>query len=140
MANSDNVLRGGLTPKHVDVPGAAAGAGLRRARRRRCCTGRPDGAWVRYDTPAEEFLLRRWESTPAPGTRSDDPTDHVAVPDGGPRILLCTAGSACVRSPDGELKIGHGDSLWLSAADTGVTVHDAADGTQLFLAGDALEV
>ncbi len=139
MANSDNVLRGGLTPKHVDVPellrvldfGAPPPPVL---------TGRPDGAWVRYDTPAEEFLLRRWESAPAPGTRSDDPTDHVAVPEGGPRILLCTAGSACVRSSDGELKIGHGDSLWLSAADTGVTVHDAADGTQLFLAGDALEV
>jgi hypothetical protein len=31
-------------------------------------------------------------------------------------------------------------SLWLSAVDTGVTVQDAADGTQLFLAGDALDV
>ncbi len=25
MANSDNVLRGGLTPKHVDARGTAAG-------------------------------------------------------------------------------------------------------------------
>jgi mannose-6-phosphate isomerase len=62
------------------------------------------------------------------------------VPDGGPRILLCTAGSACVRAADGELKISHGTSLWLAAADTGVAVLDAADGTQLFLAGDALDV
>ena len=62
------------------------------------------------------------------------------MPDGGPRILLCTAGSACVRAADGELKISRGMSLWLAAADTGVTVLDAADGTQLFLAGDALEV
>ena len=130
MANSDNVLRGGLTPKHVDVPellrvldfGAAPPPVLR---------GLPDGGWTRYDTPVEEFLLRRWDATPA---------DHVAVPDGGPRILLCTAGSACVRAADGELKISHGLSLWLAATDTGVTVLDAADGTQLFLAGDALGV
>jgi mannose-6-phosphate isomerase len=139
MAASDNVLRGGLTPKHVDVPEllrvldfTAAAPPVNR--------GRPDGAWIRYDTPAEEFLLRRWDASPPPGTRLDGPTDHVAVPDGGPRILLCTAGSACVRSADGELKIGRGMSLWLSAVDTGVTVNDAADGTQLFLAGDALDV
>jgi mannose-6-phosphate isomerase len=91
-------------------------------------SGTPDGDWVRYDTPVEEFLLRRWDGTAA----------TVPVPDGGPRILLCTAGSACVRSGDGELKIGRGASLWLSAADTGVTVHGAAEGTQLFLACDAL--
>jgi hypothetical protein len=30
-------------------------------------------------------------------------------------------------------------SLWLAATDTGVTVHDAATGTQLFLAGDGLD-
>ena len=139
MANSDNVLRGGLTPKHVDVPellrvldfGAAPPPVLR---------GRPDGAWIRYDTPVEEFLLRRWDATPPAGGRPDAATDHVAVPDGGPRILLCTAGSACVRAADGELKIGRGMSLWLAAADTGASVLDAADGTQLFLAGDALEV
>lgn len=29
MANSDNVLRAGLTPKHIDPGGTAAGAGLR---------------------------------------------------------------------------------------------------------------
>jgi mannose-6-phosphate isomerase len=141
MANSDNVLRGGLTPKHVDVPellrvldfGAAPPLVQR---------GRPDGEWVRYDTPAVEFLLRRWDSAPPPGAGLplDDPTDHVTVPDGGPRILLCTSGSACVRCADGELKIGRGHSVWLAAGDTGVIVDEAADGTQLFLAGDALEV
>ena len=139
MANSDNVLRGGLTPKHVDVPEllrvldfAAAPPPVHR--------GRPDGEWVRYDVPVEEFLLRRWDGPPAAGSRSADPSDHVTVPDGGPRILLCTAGSACVRAGDGELKVGKGMSVWLAADDTGVVVHDATEGTQLFLAGDALEV
>jgi mannose-6-phosphate isomerase len=128
MANSDNVLRGGLTPKHVDVPEllrvldfvAAAPPVL---------TGRQADGWVRYDTPAEEFLLRRWES-------GDE--GAVTVPDGGPRILLCTSGAACVRSPDRELEIKRGASLWLAATDIGVTIQARAEDTQVFLASDGL--
>ncbi|MFC4947184.1 mannose-6-phosphate isomerase, class I [Pseudonocardia sp. GCM10023141] len=130
MANSDNVLRGGLTPKHVDVPElmrvldfAAAPPPV--------ITGSPDGDWIRYDTPVEEFLLRRHES-PRPNAAG------VAVPDGGARILLCTAGAACVRSDGRDLELARGASVWLAAGDTGVTVHVREPGTQLFLAGDGL--
>jgi mannose-6-phosphate isomerase len=130
MANSDNVLRGGLTPKHVDVPELlrvldfAAGPPP-------VLTGRPDGAWVRYDTPAEEFLLRRLS------TGRQDPAG-VSVPGGGPRILLCTAGAACVRADGDDVEITRGRSVWLDASDKNVTVHPREEGTQLFVAGDAL--
>ncbi|HWM56237.1 MAG TPA: mannose-6-phosphate isomerase, class I [Pseudonocardia sp.] len=136
MANSDNVLRGGLTPKHMDVPELLRVLDFR-AGPPPVSAGRPDGEWVRYDTPFEEFLLRRWDASA--GADPDATTDHVTVPDGGPRILLCTAGAALVRGGDGELKVSRGMSLWLGASDTGVTVHDAAVGTQLFLAGDGLD-
>jgi mannose-6-phosphate isomerase len=129
MANSDNVLRGGLTPKHVDVPELLRVLDFTAAPPP-VLTGRPDGAWTRYDTPAEEFLLRRWD-----GAASSEP---VAVPDGGPRILLCTAGSACIRSATGEVQIKRGASVWLGADDTGVALNPAAEHTQLFLASDAL--
>jgi mannose-6-phosphate isomerase len=129
MANSDNVLRGGLTPKHVDVPEllrvldfAAAPPPV--------LTGTPEGAWLRYETPFEEFLLRRLEADPAAGP--------VEVPDGGPRILLCTAGSVCVRGREGRLELRRGASAWLGAEDTALTAEALAEGTQLFLAGDAL--
>jgi mannose-6-phosphate isomerase len=128
MASSDNVLRGGLTPKHVDVPELLRVLDFVAATPP-VITGRSDSGWVRYDTPAEEFLLRRWEgATSVP----------VPVPDGGPRILLCTAGSACVRSPGGDLELTRGQSLWLAAADTAVTMQSLADGVQLFLASDGL--
>jgi mannose-6-phosphate isomerase len=130
MANSDNVLRGGLTPKHVDVPELLRVLDFR-ATPPPIVTGKPDGDWVRYDTPAEEFLLRRFEG--APGS-------PVHVPDGGPRILLCTAGGARVRSLAGELEIGRGGSVWLNAADTDVTIEPRAEGTQLFLASDGLGI
>ncbi|TQM42712.1 mannose-6-phosphate isomerase, class I [Pseudonocardia cypriaca] len=130
MANSDNVLRGGLTPKHVDVPELLRVLDFHPTPPP-VVIGKPDGDWVRYDTPAEEFLLRRFDG--APGS-------PVPVPDGGPRVLLCTAGGARVRSLDGELELRRGASLWLSAADTDVTLEASAEGTQLFLASDGLGI
>lgn len=130
MANSDNVLRGGLTPKHVDVPELARVLDFAAAPPP-VLRGRPDGPWTCYDTPAQEFRLRRWAG---PATAAPLP-----VPDGGPRILLCTAGSACVRgglTTDVELR--RGAALWLPAQDLGVVVRPRAEHTQLFLAGDGL--
>jgi len=132
MANSDNVLRGGLTPKHVDVPELLRVLDFT-ATPPPIVAGKPDGDWVRYDTPAEEFLLRRFDAVAETG-------GPVPVPDGGPRILLCTAGGACVRSPGGELEVGRGASVWLGAADSGVTFEPRGEDTQLFLAGDALDL
>jgi mannose-6-phosphate isomerase len=128
MANSDNVLRGGLTPKHVDVPELLRVLDFD-AMPPPVLSGVPDAGWVRYDTPAEEFLLRRWEG---------EGIATAAVPDGGPRILLCTSGAACVRSPAGELEIKRGASVWLADGDTGVGVQARAEDTQLFLASDGL--
>jgi len=128
MANSDNVLRGGLTPKHVDVPELLRVLDFDSGPPP-VLTGSADGSWIRYETPAEEFLLRRHDAPVPTG---------VVVPDGGPRILVCTAGAACLRSPAGDLDLPRGASVWLAAADTGLTVHSRVPGTQLFLAGDAL--
>jgi mannose-6-phosphate isomerase len=127
MANSDNVLRGGLTSKHVDV------AELLRVLDFRPCSppvlhGTETGGWVRYDTDAAEFLLRRLAGD-----------GETAVPDSGPRILLCVGGSVRVRGRDGEQTIARGEALWLAAADTGVTVAPQEADTQLFLACDGLD-
>ncbi|MEU7816770.1 mannose-6-phosphate isomerase, class I [Pseudonocardia sp. NPDC049154] len=130
MANSDNVLRGGLTPKHVDVPELlrvldfTSGPPPVHA-------GQPEGKWRRYDTPAEEFLLRSWQS-------DDGLTGSLPVPDGGARILLATGGKACVRAGTEVLELPKGGALFLAAADTGVEVESAAPGTQLYLASDGL--
>ena len=70
------------------------------------------------------------------------------MPAGGPRILLCTRGSALVRAAEGSLSpeggaeraLGRGQALWLSADDRDVTVAPQEAGTQLFLAGDGLDV
>jgi mannose-6-phosphate isomerase len=132
QASSDNVLRGGLTPKHVDVPellkvldfSSGPPAVLR---------GVPDGSWIRYDTPAVEFRLYRLDRDGA--LHSPEPAD---VPDGGPRILLCTDGAARVSASGAEQTLCRGRALWLPDADRGVRVVSTADRTQLFLACDGL--
>jgi mannose-6-phosphate isomerase len=97
MANSDNVLRCGLTPKHVDVPEL-----LRIVRFEPGDPGvlrpeaTPDGEEV-YETPIDEFRLSRYVLPE--GTAPHD----LTLPT--PQILLCTAGS--VRAGDHDLTPGH---------------------------------
>ncbi|MEU0286313.1 MULTISPECIES: mannose-6-phosphate isomerase, class I [Streptomyces] len=97
MANSDNVLRCGLTPKHVDVPEllrivrfeATDPAVLRPE-------AGPDDEEV-YETPTDEFRLSRYV-LPEGGTTHD-------LTLATPQILLCTAGS--VRAGEHDLTPGH---------------------------------
>ncbi|WP_416483080.1 mannose-6-phosphate isomerase, class I [Streptomyces sp. CL12] len=105
MANSDNVLRCGLTPKHVDVPELlrvvrfeAGDPGVLRPE------AAPDGEEV-YETPIDEFRLSRYVL--AAGGAAHDLTRDT------PQILLCTAGS--VRADEHEL--GPGQSVFVPAGD-----------------------
>ncbi|WP_440557884.1 mannose-6-phosphate isomerase, class I [Streptomyces sp. SCPE 10] len=105
MANSDNVLRCGLTPKHVDVPELlrvvrfeASEPGVLRPE------AAPDGEEV-YETPTDEFRLSR-HVLPEGGTAHDLTRDT-------PQILLCTAGA--VRA--GEHELGPGRSVFVPAGE-----------------------
>lgn len=105
MANSDNVLRCGLTPKHVDVPELlrvvrfeAGDPGVLRPE------ASPDGEEV-YTTPIDEFRLSRYAL--AEGAAPHDLTRDT------PQILLCTSGS--VRA-DGNT-LAPGESVFVPAGE-----------------------
>ncbi|MEU6420926.1 mannose-6-phosphate isomerase, class I [Streptomyces spiralis] len=105
MANSDNVLRCGLTPKHVDVPELlrvvrfeAGDPGVLRPE------AAPDGEEV-YETPIDEFRLSRYVLPE--GTTAHDLTLRT------PQILLCTAGSVHA----GEHELTAGQSVFVPAAE-----------------------
>jgi mannose-6-phosphate isomerase len=114
MANSDNVLRGGLTPKHVDVPellrvldfAPTAEAALRPPIHR-------DGLALIYDTPADEFavslLVLDGEYL---GHEVDASSRHE-----GPQILLCAEGSTTVYGKSGSLTLERGMAAWVAADD-----------------------
>ncbi|GAA5037328.1 mannose-6-phosphate isomerase, class I [Streptomyces siamensis] len=105
MANSDNVLRCGLTPKHVDVPELlrivrfeATDPGVLRPE------ASPDGEEV-YATPIDEFRLSRYVL--AEGAVPHDLTRDT------PQILLCTAGTALA----GHIALAPGQSVFVPAGE-----------------------
>lgn len=110
MANSDNVLRGGLTPKHIDVPEllnllhfAEKTPGILLPEP----ISDTEGA---YPTRAEEFILSVISLQPG--------TVHQSSAQRSAEILLCTEGSATVS--DGRtglsVKMKKGNSVLVSAA------------------------
>ena len=114
MANSDNVLRGGLTPKHVDVPEllrvldfTPATDDVIHPRTTR------DGTELVYNTPAPEFavsvLCIDGEQL---GHEIDAPTRHD-----GPQILLCTEGSTVVHAKSTAVTLERGAAAWVAADD-----------------------
>lgn len=114
MANSDNVLRCGLTPKHVDVPELlrivrfeATDPGILRPE------ASPAGEEL-YETPVDEFRLSRYV-LPSGGA-------PVTLTAATPQILLCTAGAPKV----GELGLTPGESVFVPADES---VEAAGTGT-----------
>ncbi|MDT4893967.1 MAG: mannose-6-phosphate isomerase [Pseudonocardiales bacterium] len=86
MANSDNVLRCALTPKHVDVAEVLAVTDFRPLADPVCrpVTDGADGAAARYDVPVDDFAVSRFEAP-------------VALPHSdGPILLVCTDGAPTV--------------------------------------------
>lgn len=114
MANSDNVLRGGLTPKHVDVPELLRVLDFTPVADPRAAVHR-DGIELAYDTPAPEFAAAVLTlDGPQLGCEVDAPAHHS-----GPQILVCTEGSVTVRcaSGDTEVHMGRGEAVWVAAED-----------------------
>jgi mannose-6-phosphate isomerase len=109
MANSDNVVRVGLTPKFKDAqalidildcqPGGIS-----------LVAGDPGPAEVVYRTPFAEFEVSRWRMEP--GLEKKDAAS-------GPRILLVTRGQVIIRwdgnSGDGEEALRQGQSIFVPA-------------------------
>jgi mannose-6-phosphate isomerase len=113
MASSDNVLRGGLTGKHVDIPELLAsltfGVG------EPACTGpRSVGpAEALYDAPAREFALAALRPRPAAA--------FASPPQRTVEILLCTDGEALVEEVDSgkAIPLPRGSSVLVPAASPG---------------------
>ncbi|AMU56871.1 mannose-6-phosphate isomerase, class I [Mycobacteroides abscessus] len=125
MANSDNVLRGGLTPKHVDVPELLRVLDFSPASEAHLHVETvTDGAQTRYRTPAREFTLSRFDLA------AGEPT-QVGIK--GPRILLCTQGDVTLDGSGTGLKVRAGQSVWVPADGGSVTLTGRSD-ARVFMA------
>ena len=124
MAASDNVLRGGLTPKHVDVPELLS---------------------VLDFTPVPVPYL---EPIPLPGGVAlyqpgvpdfelavvTEPVDGTRYALAGDSIVLCTAGEFALAGEKGSVTLTRGGSVFVTAEESTLTI--SGDGA-LFVAGPA---
>lgn len=108
MANSDNVLRGGLTPKHVDVPQLVRILDFSTLADPRIDVDRT-GDVTQYAVPIDDFVLSRYRLSPG-GTEG---AHEFIVDTDGPAIVLCTAGRACC----GGIQFGPGEAVWVPACE-----------------------
>ena len=119
MANSDNVLRGGLTPKHVDVPELLRVLDFTPATEDSLHPPvQTDGIERDYRTPAAEFAVSVLSLT---GDDLGHEVDAARVHD-GPQILLCAQGSAVVSAKSSTVRLERGMAAWVAADDGQVRV------------------
>ena len=106
MASSDNVLRGGLTAKHVDLAALIEVLDFTDARVPVIPPVLGPGG-LRYPVPIEDFDLTRCQLGPDSGS--------LTTP--GPQLLLCTEGAAVLTCADGELTLEQGGSAFVPAGE-----------------------
>lgn len=103
MANSDNVLRGGLTSKHVDVPELVRVLDFAPIDHPRVPIREAGGA-VEYQLPVDEYVVSRHELREG---------EELFPLSDGPAVLLTTSGhTSC-----GGVDFGPGQAAWIPASE-----------------------
>lgn len=117
MAASDNVMRGGLTPKHIDV------SELMRVLDRASgpvalVEPTPVSPGVsEYPVPVDDFRLWRGVSS----------LDGVTIEPLLPAILLCTSGAIDVRGAADSIELKPGQAVFISGDESVITVAGAGE-------------
>lgn len=117
MAASDNVLRGGLTPKRIDVPELLS---ILDTTPGEVPVLRPsgDGAVTPYPVPVPDFALERVALEGTPVTR----------PVSGPTMVLATAGEVAVTAAAGETRsIAVGTVAFVTPDEGAITLSGAGE-------------
>lgn len=107
MACSDNVLRGGLTPKHVDIDELTRTLDYSPGGMQRVKASRVGPSEVDFRTPTSEFALSRLTLRPG---------DEQMIEHSGPQVLLATEGEITVSDlKEGTLTLTPGSSVFIPA-------------------------
>ncbi|WP_165570442.1 mannose-6-phosphate isomerase, class I [Aeromicrobium sp. IC_218] len=126
MAESDNVLRAGLTSKHIDPAGLVSTLTTRFSRLARVTPEPVDHATVLLSPGSDEFALAVTQCSGADG-------DGVEVPGAGERLLICTGGEVALRNEHGqELTLRRGDTVHAGADDGELHVRGLGEVAQAF--------
>lgn len=113
MSSSDNVVRGGMTTKHVDVDELLSVLDIRPIADPRVAAVEAGAGRWRYDTPDTPFRLWRWEVA---GT-----FEHTAT---GRELVLCVDGATDVLARGQAVSLSAGEELTMAGIATCFRVED----------------
>lgn len=113
MANSDNVLRAGLTPKYIDIPELVANVKFVAKPAAELLT-QPvkNGAELDFPIPVEDFAF----------SLHDLSQTETTIAQESAAILFCVEGEATLHKGEQRLVLKHGESAFVAANESPVSV------------------
>lgn len=115
MASSDNVLRGGLTPKHVDAAELLRVLTFEPIAPPLILPTRLSDSEEAFITPAADFRLSRLKLDGA-----------LALKPFGPELILCSEGKCTLYTDDDEAELAKGASVFVAASTSEFRIHGQA--------------
>ncbi|EPO0899024.1 mannose-6-phosphate isomerase [Citrobacter amalonaticus] len=113
MANSDNVLRAGLTPKYIDIPELVANVKFEaKPANQLLTTPVKHGAELDFPIPVNDFAF----------SLHDLSAQETAIDQQSAAILFCVEGEAILRKGEQRLVLKPGESAFISAEESPVSV------------------
>ncbi|MEQ1963681.1 mannose-6-phosphate isomerase [Xenorhabdus khoisanae] len=113
MANSDNVLRAGLTSKHIDVPELMANLDfIPKCADTLLTVPKQEKDALNYPVPVNDFHFSVYAVSKQPITLEN----HSAS------VLFCSEGQVVINADEQQLRLFSGESIFLSATEKTVIV------------------
>ncbi|QHQ21842.1 mannose-6-phosphate isomerase [Pectobacterium brasiliense] len=113
MANSDNVLRAGLTPKYIDIPELLDNVVFEaKPANQLLTTPHRQGNELSFPIPVEDFAFSLHELSQIPQTLSQNSA----------AIVFCIDGHAVLQKNGQRLSLRPGESCFISANESPITV------------------
>ncbi|HCD7551554.1 TPA: mannose-6-phosphate isomerase [Citrobacter farmeri] len=113
MANSDNVLRAGLTPKYIDIPELVANVKFdAKPANQLLTTPVKNGAELDFPIPVDDFAFSLHSLSP----------QETAIDQQSAAILFCVEGEAVLSKGEQRLVLKPGESAFISAEESPVSV------------------
>ncbi|PHM60268.1 mannose-6-phosphate isomerase [Xenorhabdus ishibashii] len=114
MANSDNVLRAGLTSKHIDVPELMTNLDfIPKAADTLLTVPRQEKEALNYPVPVNDFCFSVYSVSEQP----------ISLENNSASILFCVEGQTVIGTDKQQLKLLSGESIFLPAIEKNVTVY-----------------
>ncbi|WP_455424588.1 mannose-6-phosphate isomerase [Dryocola sp. LX212] len=111
MANSDNVLRAGLTPKYIDIPELVANVKFEPKPAGELLTQpQQNGSELDFPIPVDDFAFSLLDLNPAPTGLAQDSA----------AIIFCVEGEAVLSKGEQQLVLKPGESAFIAANESPV--------------------